>query len=705
MLLRIDTSTPFHEPVTVFAIVLLITLFSPIILKAFRIPGIAGMIIAGIIIGPHGFNILERTGAIELFGTVGLLYIMFLAGLEIDMLHIKTSGKKTVVFGLLTFAIPFIFGFIAGLYILHYNIISCILVASLFSTQTLVAYPIVSRLGITRSQPVTITIGGTVITDTIVLLVLAVITNFTKNETSLAFWLEFSAGFIAFILFILYIGPPVARWVFRNLAGEGGSQFIFVLTLVFLSAFLAQLAGIEAIIGAFLAGLSLNRLIPHRSPLMNRIVFVGNNIFIPFFLISVGMIVDVHVLFNGAYTIYITLILLAIALGTKYIAASLTQKIFKLSSVEGNLIYGLSTAHAAAMLAIALVGFNIGLIDEVILNATIIVILISSLLSSFIVEIAGKNYVIEQNTQTAAEPIVHERLMVTISNPATIPALLDFSILVKEQRSAEPVYALAVVEDDKQVDEKIASHKKMLDEAVLHASASDTNIEIVTRVDLSISFGILRSMKEYGITELVMGWTDKHTAGDIIFGSVLENILTSSEQMIYVLRILNPINIFKKIYIVIPPNAEYELGFALWLRNIKQLSAQTSTSCVFCGDPHTLQTIRSFIASHALPDANTTYTEFTEWQHFENFAEELTTTDLLVVINARKSSVSYHAELDQISKKLTKHFEGKSFCMIYPSQSGIDITDINFQKNVLSGSAIQQSIESVSRIKNVFKKK
>lgn len=705
MLLRIDTSLPFQEPVIVFAIVLLITLFSPLILNKIRVPGIVGMILAGILIGPHGFHLIEQEGAIQLFGTVGLLYIMFLAGLEIDLLHIKTSGRQTLTFGVLTFCIPFLSGFVLGRYVLDYEILPTILLSILFSTQTLVSYPIISRLGITKSRPVSITIGGTVITDTLVLLVLAVITNISKGESSPEYWLQFSAGFIAFVFFILFAGPYIARWVFRNLAGEGGSQFIFVLTLVFLSAFLAQLAGVEPIIGAFLAGLALNRLIPHKSPLMNRIDFVGNNIFIPFFLISVGMIVDLQVLFTGTHALYVAGLLILAALVSKYIAAYLTQKIFRFSKVERNLIYGLSSAHAAAMLAIALVGFQLQLIDENILNGTILVILVSSLVSSFVVSAAGKNYVIEQNTKQIEEKPEEERVMVTISNPETIPALLDFSILIKEPASAEPIYALAVVEDDEQIAKKISENKKMLEHAVSHASATETKVEVVARVDLSISFGILSTMKEFNITELVMGWTGKSSATDKIFGSVLENVLPSSEQMIYVVKLIQPINTFKRICVVVPPYAEYEIGFAKWLHNLMMLARQTGARCVFWGERNTLLKIEEIHFQKQIAAA-TDYSEFTDWENFEAIGKNITTTDLTVIIKSRKGSVSYTNEFETIPKKLAKHFVQNSFLIIYPHQSGLDITDINFQKNILSGSVIQESIERVNKIgKSMFKRK
>jgi Kef-type K+ transport system membrane component KefB len=706
MLLRIDTTLPFQEPVLVFAIVLLITLFSPLILNKIKVPGIVGMIIAGIIIGPHGFNLIEREGAMHLFGTVGLLYIMFLAGLEIDMLHMKTTGRKTLTFGLLTFLIPFLLGFLLGRFVLGYDYLSNIVLAILFSTQTLVAYPIISRLGITKSPPVMVAIGGTVITDTLVLLVLAIVSNIRNGENTTQYWIQFSIGFVAFIAFILFIGPRIARWFFRNIAGEGGSQFIFVLTVVLLSSLLAQLAGVEPIIGAFLAGLSLNRLIPHKSPLMNRIDFVGNNIFIPFFLISVGMLVNLQVLFSGTYALYVAALLIFVALISKFIAAYIAQKLFGYSKVERNLLYGLSTAHAAAMLAIALVGYRLELINENILNGTILVILVSSLTSSFIVSIAGKNYVIERSTKQIEEKPGEEKVMVTISNKHVIPSLIDFAVLIKEKKSIEPVYVLSVIEDDVQAVKKIPQNKLMLEEALQHASATETKLELVNRVDMSISFGILRSMKEFGISELVMGWTDKYSTVDRIFGSVLENVLPSSEQMIYVTKLIQPLNTFRRICVVIPPYAEYEIGFVKWLHNVFLLARQTVQECVFWGEKNTLLKIESLYKAKYIGGLKTSYSEFTDWENFEAIEKDISTTDLTIIIEARKGSVSYHNEFENIPKKLVKHFSSFSFIIIYPQQSGLDITDINYQKNILSGTVLEESIERVNKIgKSVFGRK
>ncbi|HEY4650687.1 MAG TPA: cation:proton antiporter, partial [Pontibacter sp.] len=281
MKLLLKLTLPFEDPVMIFMMVLLIILVAPMILNRLRIPGIVGLIIAGVLVGPNGLNLLMRDASIILFGTVGILYIMFLAGLEVDMIDFKKNKNKSMVFGALTFLIPITVGTLVFYYIMGYEILSAILLSSMFSSHTLIAYPIASRLGLNKNEAVTITIGGTIITDTAVLLVLAVVAGSAEGNIDFFYWIKLAMSLSVFAAVVMFGFPYIARWFFRHIEGEKGAQFIFVLTMVFAAAFLAELAGVEAIIGAFLAGLALNTLIPHTSALMNRIEFVGNNVFIP----------------------------------------------------------------------------------------------------------------------------------------------------------------------------------------------------------------------------------------------------------------------------------------------------------------------------------------------------------------------------------------------------------------------------------------
>ena len=383
---------PLSNPVLIFALILFIILLAPILMGKIKIPGIVGFIIAGVIVGPYGLNLLKKNSAIELFSTIGLLYIMFIAGIELDMAEFKKKKHKSLVFGFLTFSIPILIGFPVCYYLLDYTLITSLLTSSMFATHTLVAYPIVSRYGISKNEAVAVSVGGTILTDTAVLILLPVIMGAKNDGLSIEFWLQLMASLTAFFLIMFLFIPPIAKWFFAR-KSEKTSHYVFVLLIVFLSAFLAQLAGVEPIIGAFVAGLALNRSVQQSPVLMNKIDFVGKAIFIPFFLISVGMLVDLRVLFRGAEAIIVAASLTIVAIAGKWLAAFFTQKIFNYSAAQRDLVFGLSNAHAAATLAIILVGYKAQIIDDNILNGTIILILITSVAASFATERASRKIV------------------------------------------------------------------------------------------------------------------------------------------------------------------------------------------------------------------------------------------------------------------------------------------------------------------------
>jgi len=666
------------------------------------------MIIAGLVIGPHGLHFIERDGAIELFGTVGLLYIMFLAGLEMDMVDYKKNVKASSVFGLLTFGIPFVIGYIICIYVLHLDLVPSLITSSMFSTQTLVSYPIVSRLGISRSKPVTITVGGTIITDTLVLLLFSVIINYAFDKTQSEVWFRLIISILIFSVIVLFVFPIIIKWFFRKVESESGSQFIFVLSLVFIAAFLSQLAGLEHIIGAFLAGIAMNRLIPHQSLLKSRLEFVGNNIFIPFFLINVGMIINLDVLFNGMHALYIAGVLVVTALITKYIAAYFTQKIYRFSINERNLIFGLSTSHAAATLAIILVGFDLKLLDENILNGTIIVILISCLVSSFVTENAGRKYIVRESGKIDIQPESIERILVPVAHPDTAAILLDLACFIRNPHFTEPIYPLTVVEDDAHTKEKLSQGKKMLNEAIKKVTASYPAMQQLTRVDVNISSGITRAIKELGITEVVMGWHEKISSTDKIFGTLLHTIVHDTEQMIWTCKIIQPLNTFNRIAVLMPPNAEFETGFYKMLESIHQLSKQIGASCMFWGELKTLELIDALNRKQNGLQINAAYSEFTDWDNFDSIAAQLKSGDLFIVVSARQNSVSHFSQLENVPQHLNKYFEANSFIILYPYLDASQMSDMNFQYSVLAPSALKHNIERINKIGDkvvrVFKK-
>ena len=664
-------SLPIEDPVLIFSLVLFIILLAPMIMKRLRIPGLIGLIVAGIIVGPNGLNLLLRDASIVLFGTVGLLYIMFLAGLEIDLNDFQKNRNRSLVFGAFTFLIPQTVGTLVGYYVLGFGWASSILLASMFASHTLLAYPIASRLGITGNEAITVTVGGTMITDTLALLVLAVITGSTNGELNAAFWLRLGISFAIFLVIVLLLVPRVSGWFFRYGQGDGGSQYIFILAMVFASAFLAELAGVEAIIGAFLAGLALNRLVPHTSPLMNRIEFVGNTLFIPFFLMSVGMLVDLRVLFQGTEALFVALVMIVVATGGKYVAAWATQKVFGYSRDERQVMFGLSNAQAAATLAAVLVGYNLGLLNENVLNGTILMILVTCFISSFVVESAGRRLAITESKRRPDLSEVPERILIPIAHPATIEQLLDVAIMIKNPQSSEPVFPLMVVRDDTNAREQVATNLKILDKAITHASATETAVQVVSRVDLNVATGIARAITELMITEVVIGWNGQVSARQRVLGGVLDHLLTLSRQMVLVCKLVHPLNVTRKIVILVPEYAERETGFIRWVRVVRNLSRQVGAGIEFWGAPLTLQHVTA-VLDGSKPAVDASYHHFTDWDNCLSILQEVTDEDLLLVISARGSTLSHHKYHDIIPQKLAKEHQSASFILVYPEQNAID---------------------------------
>ncbi|HEY8402828.1 MAG TPA: cation:proton antiporter [Cytophagaceae bacterium] len=698
MILLLDFALPFTDPVLIFSVVLFIIFFAPIILRKLRIPGLIGLILAGVIVGPNGFNLLMRSSGIILFGTVGLLYIMFLAGLEVDMNDFKKNKNRSLVFGAFTFFIPLVVGSIVSIYVIGLSVQAALLLASMFATHTLISYPIASKLGIAKDEAVTISIGGTIITDTAVLILLAVITGSVEGNLSSDFWIRLAISLTLFTIVVFWGFAAITRWFFRNIQEDGGSQYIFVLSIVFASAFLAELAGVEAIIGAFLAGLSLNRLIPHTSPLMNRIEFIGNNLFIPFFLINVGMIVDLKVLFKGYDALMVAGVLTAVALSTKWVAAYFTQKVFRYTKIQRQLIFGLSSSHAAATLAVILVGYDLQLFDESILNGTIVLILITCLVSSFATENAGRKLAILESDKKPEISEIPERILVNIANPVNIEQKVDLAIMLKDEASDQPIYTLSVVKDDKDAKEQVLMANKTLEKALKRAAQTDTRVSIESRIDLNIANGITRAVKELLITEIIIGWHGQSTPKDFIFGTVLDSLLEKTEQMVLVTKIIHPLNTIKRIIVVVPPNAEFEVGISRWVKTIRTLSKQAGANVIFYGEPATLEKVKYLLnATKSSIEA-----EFKKFRHWDNLSV-LTkvaskTDDLLIIVSARSGTVSYQTMLDVIPKTLSRHFKDYSFIVIYPEQYAIDPENKNLQLDGMTITPIEEDIQRINKI-------
>lgn len=666
-----EFNLPLSNPVLVFSLLLLIILLSPLFLRRFNIPSIIGLIISGVIIGPYGFHIIENNSAIKLFSTIGLLYIMFIAGLELDLNEFKTHKNKSIIFGFLTFIIPFAVGYPIMYYVLNYDVNASFLTASMFATHTLVAYPIVSKLGVSKNQAVAIAVGGTILTDTAVLIILALIIGNSQGIIDSQFWLRMIISMLIFGAIMFFIIPRLAKWFFQKLESEKHSHYIFVLSVVFFSAFLAEVAGLEKIIGAFMAGLALNKLIPHSSALMNRIEFIGSSLFIPFFLISVGMIVDVSVIFKGSTAIILALVLTATSLFGKWLAAFITQLILKYSPVQRRLIFGLSSSHAAATLAVILVGFQYKIIDENILNGTIILILLTCIIASFTTEKAARQLLLENESEdlvsTPVKPKTEEQILVSIGQNTNLEKLLEFAELIQDKKSLNPISFLSVVPNDEVAEKNLTKSKRKLDELVKHGAATETKVNPITTIDHNIANGISRVSKEISADYVIVGWIEKTGFFDKLLGEKAEALINNIDKTLFICQLEKPFVSFKRMIIVSPDLAEREHAFKDWVHKLAKMASELSIPMVHYGDESTHQAIKNEWEKAKL-SASISYKTIPDFDDFVKLTKEINPNDLLVLISARKGSISYISDLDTLPDTLEKYFEDNNKIIIYPQQ-------------------------------------
>ncbi len=693
---------PVKNPVLILALTLLIILFAPLILKRFRIPGIIGLIIAGVIIGPNTLHIIEKSTSFELFSKTGLLYIMFLAGLEIDMQEYKQNRSKSLVFGAFTFFIPITIGYLVCTYIFHYSLWPSLLLASMFSTHTLLSYPIVSNMGIVKNRAVQVSFGGTIITDSAVLILLGVITNVVQGEINVMFWtrLILSLGLLGFA--VLYLLPKVSRWFFRNIEGQGSSQYIYVLAVVFIAGYFSELAGVEPIIGAFLAGLALNRVIPHNSVLMNRVIFIGNTIFIPFFLISAGMLVDFSLFFKGTNALIFAGVLSIVALLTKWLAAQVTGFIYKYTKYERRVMFGLSASHAAATLAVIKVGYDIGLFDQNVINGTIILILITCMVSSFVTERAARKIAMSEKESSKKITDRTERILIPVSNPENIARLIDLALIIKDNESHEPIYPLSIVEENADADEKIHVVKKVIEGVVEQIASVDKRVEVIKKVDLSIVDGIARTARAYSISDILISWKAQQGTGSLIFGSIADNLLVKTKQSIIISKVIQPLNTYRRVILILSPNAELESGFNLVVRKINAILKQLGGNAKVYGQQKTLTAFSALIKDRKREFYNYLIVDsFDDSDILDHVKED----DLYIFLSSRKQTVSFDYHVDNMPKTLNKNNESTSFVLFYPeSLKALSDSQITEMTTPAFSENIEKVIQLKDKIKGIFTK-
>lgn len=697
-ILQHEFHRPFGNPVLVFSVILMIILVSPFLLKRLRIPGIIGLILSGLLVGPHGLNLIEKNAAVDLFSTIGLLYIMFIAGLELDLNEFRKNRNKSLVFGSLTFMFPLLAGFPVCYFVLGFDFWASLLTSSMFSTHTLVAYPIVSRLGISKNRAVAITVGGTILTDTAVLLLLAIILSSSKGSIGPAFWLHLLGSLAIFTVIMFYVMPRIAAWFFKKLESERHSHYIFVLLVVFFAAFMAELAGIEPIIGAFVSGLVLNRLIPHTSVLMNRIEFIGNALFIPFFLISVGMLVDLSVLLNGPAALVIAAVLTIVALLGKWLAAVATQIIYRFSASEGSLIFGLSSSHAAATLAVILVGFREGLLDENILNGTIILILVTCVVASFVTERSGKALARSKDNDIVPVKLVNaapRQILLPLANLQNFNKLLEFSALIRDSQGPETISVLSVVPNNEEAEINLQKARNTLRNLADEALASEQKVNLIATIDHNIPVGIARTARETGADLIIMGWPQRQGIISKLISDGLDSIIQHTHKSTAFCYFVQPLSNHKQIRVLIPPLAELEIGFVQWVSATAKLAVELSTPITYYCDVITRQALEECHLRMTL-SSKISFENLDTWDAIIKSEGRFAPSDLLVVIGSRRGAASYHSMLDNLPERIERVCENNSRIVYFPEQQKVDY--VNERYRDVDGEPLARGIETMNRI-------
>lgn len=687
-------STPLvTSPVLIFFIVLVIILLAPVVLNRLKVPHIVGLIVAGVVIGPNGVNLLARDASFEIFGQVGLLYLMFLAGIEIDMYHLKLNLRRGLVFGLFTFIVPMVLGVLASVYLLNLDWLTSVLLASMYASHTLLAYPVVARFGVAKSPAVLIAIVGTIVAVIGALLVLAGAVNVHNTG-------KFDMGDLGrllielgvYCLVIVYTYPRVTRWFFKNFS-DRVTQYVYVMAMVFLAAWFAQVIGLEAVLGAFFAGLVLNRFVPNASPLMGRIEFVGNALFIPYFLIGVGMMIDVKVIADWN-TILVAINMIVVAVVAKWIAALATQKIYGMTSADRGMLFGLTTAHTAVALAVVTIGYNMimpsghRMMDETILNGTVLMILVTCAIAPVFTAGAASKIKVrmlmdETDNIGAKQPEQVGNILIPVSNPLTAQALVELALLMRSRSKTNPsqLYALHVRNDNSAGSRAIG--RNSLDIAQQAAASVDAVITPIERYDLSTVAGVINAIEERDISEVILGMHRKATVIDSFFGSKIDQMLKSTNRMLVIARCFIPLNTITRIVVSVPMKAQYETGFRRWVTSLANLAGQIGCRIIFCCHPEVRPHIRG-VLHQGRYEIRSEYRDVEEWGDFVLLANKILDDDLFVVVCARATSVSYDNSMVEMPGFLQKYFSRNNLIVIYPEQFGDDMQPVTTFADPLS---------------------
>ena len=667
---------PIASPTMVFFTVLLIILFAPIVMSKLRIPHIIGMVLAGVLVGPYGFNILERDASFELFGRVGLLYIMFLAGLEMDMPGLKNDSFKIGLFSIASFLMPFAMMYIAGIYLLGYSPLASVILSCVMAANTLISYPIITRYGLQKHKTTTISVGASMSSLLLALIVVTAVEGSALGGTGFVFWSLFVAKFLIFCIAIHYFLRFVTRWFLRSYS-DSVMQYIFVLGMMFFSAAISEAIGIDGIFGAFYSGLVLNRFIPQVSPLMNRIEFIGNAIFIPYFLIGVGMLINVHLLFEPtpatASVGIMTTVFVIVVVGTvgKAIAAYGSCLAFRLPLQDGHLMFGLTSAHAAGGIAIVMIGMKLNIIDDNMLNGVVMMILFTCIISTIVTDNAARRIVLtggllkRQKDKDGDD----EKILIPVKYSETCNTLINIAILMRNTELNRGLIALNVVYDGEEAEQDQLRGQELLENVVRKAAEADVRVQTQVRLAANIANGIKHAFKEYDCSEIIMGAHVHDNSRRPFWGEFAQSVFNGLSRQIIIVRCVQPLSTLRAIHVAVPSRAEYEPGFYRWTERLSRLAKNIGCRICFHGRMASLNLIDQYI-SHKHPSVRAEYISMPKWKELIPLMKSVKKDEMLVVVTARPGTVSHKAALNNLPEEMTEHYKGNNYIILFPDQFG-----------------------------------
>lgn len=668
---------PITDPTLIFFVVLLIVLFAPIIMGKLRIPHIIGMVLAGIVVGKYGLNILERDSSFELFGKVGLYYIMFLAALEMDMEGMKKNKSRLLIYGLLTCFIPFTLTYLMSIHLLHYSAKASLLLSCIMASNTLIAYPIVSRYGLQQKPSVTLSVGSSMLSLLIALVILAGLVASFGEHDGVLFWVFFAAKFAVYCGFMIFLIPRLTRWFLRRYS-DAVMQFIFVMAMLFMSAALSQIVGIEGVFGAFFAGLILNRYIPHISPLMNRLEFIGNALFIPYFLIGVGMLINVNLLFQGGHILWVIFCIVFFGTLGKAIAAYAACLGFRLPLSSGHMMFGLTSAHAAGSIAMVMVGMNIligpntYLVNDDMLNGVVIMILFTCIISSLLTDWSSQKIILRDKELPEAEDEKKgndEKILIPVRYPEYADSLMDLALLVRNQKLNRGLVCLNVVYDDKDMRYNQEQGRQLLDHCSQLAAATDVMTQTQVRIAANIANGIKHAFNEFQCSEIIIGMHMHPERSPKFWGEFHQSLFNGLSRQIIMARVIQPLNTIRRIQVAVPSRAEFEPGFYRWLERLSRMAGNLDCRIQFHGRTETLALINEYIQNRH-HEVRADYALMNHWNEMPQLAAQISNDHMLVVITARKGTVSYKTALERLPEEITRFFSGTNLMIIFPDQHG-----------------------------------